>query len=275
MNKPCKSSKNFKVSILAATLVLNSAFALFGYAEEAKPTEAPMWKSNIEFGFVSSSGDSETTSINGAFGATYEVEKWKHSILLNSFFSAATDSDTDEDKTSAERYTLQAKTDYKFSANGYAFAIFDYANDRFSDNDYQTSIAAGRGFKFALSETSNLDLEVGVGYRQTAKNALVTTTVISPTVTITIFPEEKVNETIARLAANYTADITEHSKLEQKLSIEAGEESTVSKSYTGLSANVAENLALKLSFTATHQSNVRGDKEALNTVTAVTVVFDF
>ena len=78
-----------------------------------------------------------------------------------------------------------------------------------------------------------------------------------------------------RLAANYTADITEHSKFEQKFSVESGNENTVSKSYTGLSANIAENLALKISLTATHQSDVREGSEELDTITAVTVVFNF
>ena len=276
MIKSFISPKKFKAIILAFSCLLNLSLASVSQAEEVKAEKIPTWKSNVELGYVSSSGNSETTSINGAFGATYEVDVWKHAISLKSLFSAATDADTNEDKTSAERYTFQAKTDYKFSDDGYAFAVVDYDDDRFSDNDYQTSLALGRGFKFALSETSNLDLEIGLGYRQTKKKAFVIETELSPGVLVfTIFPEEKINESIVRLAANYTADITEHSKFEQKFSVEAGDENTVSKSYTGLSANIAENLALKISLTATHQSDVREGIEALDTITAVTVVFNF
>ena len=49
----------------------------------------------------------------------------------------------------------------------------------------------------------------------------------------------------------------------------------MTKFYAGLSANVAESLALKLSLTATHQSDVRGDAEQLDTITAFTLVYNF
>lgn len=270
MITPFKPSKNSKTAMLAIVCALNSSLAFIGHAEEVKTPEAkeiPVWKSNIELGYVSSSGNTTTTSINGAFAATYEVDAWKHAISLKSLFSSAEDADTNEDRTNAERYTLQGKTDYKMSDDGYAFAVFDYDNDRFNDNDYQTSLSLGRGYKFAFSETSNLDLEIGLGYRLTQKNVLVTDT--------EVFPEETITEMVARLAVNYNADITEHSKFEQKFSVEAGDQSTVSKSYTAISANIADNLALKVSLTATHQSNVREGIQALDTITAVTVVFNF
>jgi len=276
MIKPFISTKKFKTIVLALSCFMNLSFSYLTQAEEVKTGEAPAWKSNVEFGLVSASGNTETTSINGAFGATYEVDVWKHTVSLKSLFSTATDTTTDEDTTSAERYIFQGKTDYKLLEDGYAFAVLDYDDDRFSDNDYQTSLALGRGFKFAPSTTSNLDLEVGLGYRQTKKKAYVTVTEVSPLVIVTaLFPEETINESVVRLAANYTADITENSKFEQKLSVEAGEESTVSKSYTGLSANVADNLALKISLTATHQSEVSAGSESLDTVTAVTLVYNF
>ena len=70
-------------------------------------------------------------------------------------------------------------------------------------------------------------------------------------------------------------DVTNPSKFEQKLSTDIGSEHTVTKLYVGLSANVAENLAVKLSVTANHQSEVRGDTEELDTLTAFTLVYNF
>ena len=90
-----------------------------------------------------------------------------------------------------------------------------------------------------------------------------------------MLPEESIGETIARLAGKYVWKITKTSKFEQKLSVDIGDESTVTKSYTGVSANIDENLALKLSLTATHQSEVREGAEELDTVTAVTIVYSF
>jgi len=232
-------------------------------AEETAKSKEGEWKSNIEFGYVATSGNTKTTSINGGFSASYEVKLWKHSVDIKTIFGSAEDSTTSEVETNAERYFIEGKSDYNYSDKSYAFAMANYEDDRFSDNDYQTLLSVGRGLKIDTSDNSKLDLELGVGYRKTLKKETI------------LLAEESISETIVRLAANYSWDITENSKFEQKLSSDIGEDDTVIKSYTGLSANFAKNLALKLSLTATHHSEVRGDTEKLDTVTAVTVVYNF
>jgi len=252
----------FSLNITSIIVILAlTPFAL--NAEETVESKEDKWKSNIEFGFVATSGNTKTTSINSGFSVSYEVELWKHSVDIKTIFGSAENSTTSEVETNAERYFVEGKTDYKYSEHSYAFVMANYEDDRFSDNDYQTALSAGRGFVIDMSDTSKLDLEVGVGYRKTLKKETL------------LLAEESISETIFRLAANYSWDITENSKFEQKLSSDIGDDNTVTKSYTGLSANFAKNLALKLSLTATHQSDVRGDTEELDTVTAVTVVYNF
>lgn len=254
------SSKRFAV---LSTLLLSCVIQQTLAEETAPADKAPVWTSNIEFGYVATSGNTDTTSINGGFAASYEVEKWKHALGIKTIFGSAKDSATGDVKTNAERYFIEGKTDYKYSETAYAFVLANYDDDRFSDNDYQISVSSGIGYSLIPSDTSTLNLEAGVGYRTTKKEAILT------------FPEETIDETIFRLALHYVYDITEHSKFEQKLSTDIGDDNTVTKSYTGLSANVAENLALKLSISATHQSDVRGDAEELDTVTAFTLVYNF
>ena len=252
-----------KTSIkLIILLALFNPLLITVKAEEQKQQDS-QWKFNVEFGYVATSGNTETTSINGGFNASYELEHWKHSLDIKTIFGSAENSDTAEVETNAERYFIEGKSDYKYSDDNYAFVLVNYEDDRFSDNDYQTSLSAGRGFAFQLDDTSKLDLEVGVGYRKTLKKMTLT------------LPEESVNETIFRMAANYEWEISKNSKFEQKVSTDIGDDNTVTKSYSGLSANIAENMALKLSLTATHQSDVRGDTEELDTVTAVTIVYNF
>ncbi len=245
-------------------LLLLAAVPPISAAEEAPAEEQePQWQASVQFGYVATSGNTETTSINGGFSASYEEKQWAHSLDIKSIFGSAEDSTTSEVETNAEKYSIEGKSDYKFSDKGYAFVVANYEDDRFSDNEYQASVAVGRGFKFITSETSKLDLELGVGYRETKKRATL------------LLPEESIGETIARLAGKYVWKITKTSKFEQKLSVDIGDESTVTKSYTGVSANIDENLALKLSLTATHQSEVREGAEELDTVTAVTIVYSF
>jgi len=244
----------------------HSAFAeetVENEAENSQKKDESKWKSNIEFGYVATSGNTETTSINSGVSVIYEVEKWRHSVDIKTIFGSAENNTSSQVETNAERYFIQGKSDYKYSDSTYAFILANYDDDRFSDNDYQVSASAGRGFSFVTGEKSKLDLELGVGYRETKKMATL------------VLDEETINETIFRLAGNFVWEITENSKFEQKLSTEIGDDNTVTKSYTGLSANVAQDLALKVSITASHQSDVRGDTDKLDTITAFTLVYNF
>ncbi len=252
---------------LLAFLLLIFAQGVFAeetpQADQKTPSKESVWKANIEFGYVATSGNTDTTTVNTSVAVTYEVEKWRNSLEIISIFGSAENDTTSQVETNAERYFIQGKTDYKYSETAYAFVLANYDDDRFSDNDYQTSVSAGRGFGFITSDTSKLDLELGIGYRKTQKKETL------------LLSEEAINETIFRLAEHFAWDISKNSKFEQKLSADVGDDNTVTKFYAGLSANVAESLALKLSLTATHQSDVRGDAEQLDTITAFTLVYNF
>jgi len=254
--------KKIDLRKISLTVLLLFSISQTSFAENTDENEG-VWKSNVEFGYVSTSGNTETTSVNGGFSISYEEEHWRHAVDIKTIFGSAEDSVTSEVETNAEKYFIEGKTDYKYSKESYAFVLANFENDRFSDNDYQTSFSAGRGHDFLLSETSSLKLEVGVGYRETKKKSDLN------------LVENSIGETIFRIAGNYSWDITKTSKFEQKISSDIGDDNTVTKSYTGLSANVAENLALKLSITATHQSDVSVETEKLDTITAFTLVYNF
>ncbi len=230
---------------------------------EAETAKESNWKSNIEFGYVATSGNTNTTSINGRFAFSYEIEHWRHSFDIKAIFGSAQEDVTQLVKTNAERYFAEAKTDYKYDEKGYAFILTNYDDDRFSDNEYQAYVSVGRGLSMKFGENSDLDVEIGLGYRETKKKQTLT------------LPSEVQKETVFRLAGHYIWKISENSQFEQKLSVGVGADNTVTKSYSGLSANVLKNLALKLSLTATHQSQVRVDTEQLDTVTAFTLVYNF
>lgn len=215
------------------------------------------WSSSLELGYVSVSGNTETNSFNGRFAVSYEIDKWRHAGFI------ATQTSSSEDaagvKTEAEKYTAQAKSDYKYTDNAYAFGVIDYDNTRDSGFDYQASYAIGVGYRFIESDEHVLDGEFGFGVRESKIEAT----------------GQSNSESIARLAGSYLWNISKTAKFEQKLSTEIGEDNTISKSYSGISANIKEDLALKFSYTAKHQSDVPAGNEKLETITAVTVVYNF
>ncbi|TQV76897.1 DUF481 domain-containing protein [Aliikangiella marina] len=222
------------------------------------------WEASVEFGYVAITGNQDSNSLNARFAVSYEVEKWRHEGNI-----AIVESSTEENisgtvvETKAERLTAQAKSDYKFSKKGYAFGILDYDDTKDSGFEYQASFAAGMGYSFIKDDEHSLDGELGFGSRT------------SKTEATDLLPSDSNSETITRIAGKYVWKISEHSQFEQKLSTEIGEDNTITKSYSGLSANVMENLALKLSYSIKDQTDVPVGNEETETTTAFTVVYTF
>lgn len=216
------------------------------------------WDSSIEFGYVAVSGNTETTSLNGRLAISYEIEKWRHAGFIASQTSTSEDQLTGVE-TDAEKYTAQLKSDYKYSVSAYAFGIGDYDNTKDSGFDYQLSVAFGAGYRLINRKAHTYDAELGLGSRKSK----------------TELTAETNNEAIMRIAGLYKWQITKNSNFENRLSSEIGEDNTVSKIYLGVSANISDDLALKVSHSAKHQSDVPAGNEKLETVTSFTVVYNF
>jgi putative salt-induced outer membrane protein len=223
------------------------------------------WEGSVEFGYVAVSGNQDTTSLNGRFSLAYELEKWRHEGFMSTITSSSESTDQlgNVTETTSEKYNAQAKSLFKYSPKAYAFGIFEYDNTRNSGFEYQSSIAFGAGYKFINSKVYKLDGELGFGRRTSETEA---TDLIRSTTN---------SESITRLAGKFAWKISKSSVFEQKVSSEIGDTNTITKSLTGLSANLIENLAMKLSYTVKHQSDVPVNSEKTETITSFTVVYSF
>ena len=223
------------------------------------------WDGSVEFGFVAVTGNKDTESLNARFALQYELEKWRHQGFVSTVTSSSEEPDGEDGviETDAEKITAQLKSDYKYSDKAYAFGILDYDDTKDSGFEYQMSLAFGMGYSFIKDEVHTLDGELGFGSR------------ISKTEATETLAADSTTESISRVAASYQYKISENSEFEQKLSTEIGEDNTISKSYSGLSANVMENLALKLSYQLKHQTEVPVNNEKTETITSFTVVYSF
>ena len=80
---------------------------------------------------------------------------------------------------------------------------------------------------------------------------------------------------LVRGAARYAWKITEHSKLTEDLTIDVGEDVTVTKSITGLTSKINSSLATKLTYTVKNTSKVPAGVKKTDTELAVTLVYSF
>ncbi|MEM1175089.1 MAG: DUF481 domain-containing protein [Pseudomonadota bacterium] len=231
-----------RVLILAGLLLASGA-----NAQQQDP-----WSGKATLGFLSTSGNTENSTLNSAFEVGYTTGDWYHeakAVAVNA---------TEDSNTTAEAYELGWKSEWSIAENQFLFGRLQWRKDRFSGFDTQFSQSVGYGRRLIDNEKHKLNVEGGAGARQSDLADGTT--------------EE---EFILRLGSDYSWQLSETSKFEQALSIEAGDENTYVESVTSLSASLVGNLALVFSYTVKNNSDVPADRENTDTFTAISLEYQF
>lgn len=210
------------------------------------------WKGEAELGFISTSGNTNTETLNAKAKVSHEREKWKHTVVAEATRAS------DNEVITAQRYFLSGKTDYKYSKRSYIFGLLNYEDDRFSGYDYQASLIFGYGRKLINKDTLKLDAELGLGTRHNETDE-----------------GEKSDEGVLYGAMELDWKISKSASFNEKLTVEQGEDATTTKSVTGLKAKINSHLASKITYTVKHTSDVPDDVEKTDRETAITLVYNF
>lgn len=211
------------------------------------------WKGEAAAGFLATSGNSESESLNGKLAVDYVSAPWK-----NIFSATAINNGGDGGRT-AERYTASNQLNYDLDPDNYLFGVVDWEKDRFGAYAERTSEAVGYGRHVLKGPEHLLDLEIGGGWRQTEEQDT----------------GEKDDGAIARAGAKYTWQISETSAFGQALKVEYGKDNTFTESITELKLTVVGSLFTSLSFTAKNNTDVPDGTKKSDTFTAINLGYAF
>lgn len=206
----------------------------------------------VSIGYLANSGNTNSASLNAKTSLGYIAKPWRHAFMLRAV-KGSTDG-----VTTAEEYEIAEQSDYSFSKNNYVYGAVDYDTNRFAGYDRRATEVIGYGRRVLDGDTQTLDLQIGAGARQ----ALLT-------------DATEQNEAIVQLAGSYVWDFSDHANFSQQIKVENGSENTFSESITAVTANLAGNLALSMSYTVKHNSDVPLGAEKTDTATAVSVIYGF
>lgn len=210
------------------------------------------WSLAAEIGFVMTSGNTKTQTINSKFNATLDQINWRNNIHLEALKTS------NSNITSAEKYLFSTKHDWKMQRQNYLFSLLIYEDDRFSGFDFQTTASLGYGHHLNMTRFTGLSTEIGLGFR---KNKLAN--------------GESQNEGIISLAADYLWKISNTSDFKEALNTHLGEEIIVTKSITSVTAKIKNDLAMKLTYSIKHTNKVPVNTDKMDTETAITLVYTF
>jgi len=220
---------------------------------------------DAEFGFIFTTGNTETTSASAGLTAKQELEDWSNDYLIEGLYKQDTvermvDGElVDVEQTSAQKFFASAQGNYKLENPDHRlFGFASYEDDRFSNFKYQGTVAAGWNQKVFEDENSSLEYSIGPGY-SFAKDQ----------------NDESVNGAIIRGSLGYKWKISDTARFSQTFSTEVGSDNTKSRAESALSAQISGGLSMKLSIKFDHNSDVGPNVEKLDTETAVTLVYSF
>ena len=232
-------------------IILTTAMLVAGNAYAAAESNS-LWKASAELGFVTTSGNTETETLNAKATISTDREQWRHKGEVSVLKSS------DAVNTTAQKHSFMVQSDYKLEGKNFLFGLVTYDDDKFSGYDYRTTEAIGYGRRVIEEADMMLDLEIGPGARQSKLDTGVTE-----------------NESTLRMAAIYDWTISKTSKFGEALTIEIGEDVTVTKSVTTLASQIEGNLSMKITFTYKDTSEVPVDVDETDTETAITLVYNF
>jgi putative salt-induced outer membrane protein len=244
------------MSLRAAWLIIGTVLTLQSHAQQlaagAAKQEAEPWLAKATLGYLATSGNTESSSLNSGFSVAYASGFWLHSlegIAINA---------TEEEQTTAEAYAVGWKSEYNLTDSDFLFLRLNWRKDRFSGYDRQLSETIGYGRRLIDTGLHVLNVEIGAGARQSDRADGTTE-----------------SEVILRGGLNYLWQFSETAKFTQVLAVESGANNTYLESISALTASLVGNLALVASYTIKNNSSVPVATEKTDTFTALGLEYSF
>ncbi len=216
----------------------------------------------VEFGYQSHTGNSDSRSLNARLSAEYtegrhrSTGEWKYYNLYK---------DGEEDKRQS---TYTAQSDYKLSPKTYLYGSFKGVDSRYSAYFKDYTISTGLGYQFSNTETFVLELEVGPGFRYQEPNL---DEIDDDDI---IFPEI-VEEGIFRGNLNSSWQVLPNLRFNADMTLVSGRSNL--RLDTDLEAvnDITENIALKIAHSRQYHDKVPNGLDKADSVLSVNLLFQF
>ncbi|MFY2509799.1 DUF481 domain-containing protein [Vibrio pectenicida] len=250
-----------KLWLITTSLLLSSIV----YADEAEQSQDKIdipspWKSEIEFGYQSHTGNTDSRSVNSRLSAEYlsgrhrTTGEWKYYQLYK---------DGEEDKRQS---TYLAQSDYKLGPKTYLYGNFQGVDSRYSAYFKDYTLSGGLGYQFYNTDTFILELELGPGYRYQEPN---TDEIDDDDIAF----DEQVEEVIFRGHVKTGWHITKNLDLSAGVTLVAGDSNVRTDTELNVTNNINEYIALKISYSRQYHDRVPEGLQNADSIFSINLLF--
>ncbi|MEN3973304.1 DUF481 domain-containing protein [Sphingomicrobium sp. XHP0235] len=223
-------------------------------AEEAL-REASMfggWAGQGELGGFYATGSTEEAGATAGVKLVREGIDWRHKL------NGHADWRRSDGDTTREQLRAGYEANYDLGDTFYTYGLAAIERDRLQGIDNRISLSGGAGARLIERETMTLDIKAGPAWRRTDRT------------------DGTVTQRIAGLAAaTFAWQITERLALTEDVDIYLDDSNSTFLGETGLQADLGGNLLARLALRIEHESDPPLGREATDTLTRFTLVYDF
>ncbi len=227
-------------------------YAAYAQEEASEAGKESPWFGSVSFGYLAQTGNAENTNLNSKIRVGYRTGKWQH-VADGSAINAS-----ENKSTTAENYTANWRSEYKWSEFNFLFAALNYRNNRFSGFPEQFSQSLGYGRRLLNTEAHTLTVDIGAGARQSERS-----------------DGETEDDFVIRGGLDYQWEFSETARFSQSLLVEDGQNNTYIKSVSELRAQLIGQLSLVASYTIENNSTVPADRVNTDRFSALSLEYTF
>jgi putative salt-induced outer membrane protein len=224
------------------------ALALCGAATPALAD----WTGKGDVGASFATGNSENQAASANLELKNKQDKWQHTLGFAGNYGS------DGDGTTAQRWELRGQTQYDLTERAYGFGAARYEDDRFSQYDYQASLAGGLGYKIIDTERTKFWVQGGPGYRYAE---------IRDT-------GESEDGIIFRGDIGFEHQLTDTTKFVDRFLVETGSDNTYMQNDLGLEVTITGALGLRVGYQVRHNTDVQPGIENTDTLPTVGLLYE-
>lgn len=235
----------FKKIALAATL--SAVLATPAFAADITSG----WSGEAGLNASYTDGNTETTDIGGNLNLARQTGVWRNKFNANIDYG---ETGSNENKN---RWALGYQLDRDLNERTYVFGSADYYDDQFGAYENGYFVGTGLGYKAILPAPISWNLEGGIGYRdQTVRNG------------------DSEGEFALRGASDWDYDLNENVSLFNDTEITWSDSDTYIWNDIGLNAQLAGNLAARLSYRVDHHTDVPVGVEETDSALRMGIVYN-
>ncbi len=239
------------------------------------------WSGSAIIGATTSSGNSDTSNINGSIRLTKTVNRWDHLVFGTIFKGSSAivvdvidpnTNDTVVDESgnpqrtivrgdNSDRLALGYQPKYFVNEKTYGFGILDWEQDEPSNIDSAFRQVIGVGHRFYKDDSGFLSVEIGIGNKSTS-----------------LVSGDDIDGGIGYLGLNFLNNITENVTFNADMRSDFGSDNTFVELGLGVSFKLSEKLALKITHFTRSNSDLTSSDDLLNSssdsVSSLNLVID-